>query len=76
MTGLPVGSVCIKTTGRKAGQKVVVLSLDKEKHFAIIAGPMLKKKRCNLRHLLPLGKVVKVGKSVSQKELEKLLKDP
>ncbi len=75
MSGLIIGSVCIKTAGRKAGEKVVVLELDKEKRFATVVGPKMKKKKCNLVHLFPIGKVVKVGKSVSQKELEKLLKE-
>ena len=75
MTGLEKGSVCVKIAGRKAGETVVVLELDKEKNFATVAGENVKKKRCNLRHLLPLGKVVKVGKTVSQKEIAKALQE-
>jgi large subunit ribosomal protein L14e len=75
MSGLGVGRVCIKTAGRKAGEKVVVLEIEKQGSFAIVAGPSVKKKRCNLRHLLPLERVVKVGKSISQKELAKILEE-
>lgn len=70
---IEVGAVCVKTAGRKAGERVVVLALDEKKHFATIAGPNVKKKKCNLRHLFPVGKVVKVGKRVSQREIAKLL---
>ena len=75
MTGLAVGSVCVKIAGRKAGKKVVVVGIDKEKNFATVVGESVKKKRCNLRHLMPLGKEVKVGKNISQKEVAKLLKE-
>ena len=72
---LGIGSVCVKTAGRKAGEKVIILELDNDKHFATIIGPGVKKKRCNMKHLLPIGKKIEVGKNVSQKELEKLLKE-
>jgi large subunit ribosomal protein L14e len=75
MSGLALGSVCIKTAGRKTGEKVVVLELDKEKHLATVIGENVKKKKCNLRHLFPTGKTVKLGKGVSQKQVEKLLKE-
>jgi large subunit ribosomal protein L14e len=69
------GSVCVKTAGRKAGEKVIVLELDKEKCFAVIIGERVKKKKCNLRHLLPTGKEVKAGKGISQKEAGKILNE-
>jgi len=72
MKALDVGSVCIKTSGRKAGEKVVVLELV-DNNFVIIQGAKVKKKKCNLSHLMPLGKTINVGKSITQKELEKQL---
>ncbi len=75
MSGLNVGTVCVKTAGRTAGQKVVVLEFDKEKHAAVIMGENVKKKKCSLRHLLPLNKTIKVSKNISQKELAELLKE-
>lgn len=75
MTGLGIGTICVKVAGRKAGEKVVVLAIDKEKNFATVMGEKVKKKRCNLQHLMPLNKTVKVSKNVSQKELAKILKE-
>ena len=72
---LEQGSVCVKIAGRKAGEKVIILEIDKEKHYATIIGDRVKKKKCNLRHLLPVGKTVKAGKSISQKDAAKLLKE-
>lgn len=69
------GSVCVKTTGRKAGEKVIVLELDKEKCFAVVIGERVNKKKCNLRHLIPTGKEVKAEKGISQKDAVKLLKE-
>jgi large subunit ribosomal protein L14e len=68
------GIVCIKTRGKEAGKKVVVLDFDKKTGFATVAGPYVKKRRCNFKHLVPLGKKVQVKKSITQKELGELLK--
>ncbi|MCD6434093.1 MAG: 50S ribosomal protein L14e [Candidatus Diapherotrites archaeon] len=53
MSAFEVGRVCFKVKGRDAGQKVVVLRVDKKKLTAIIEGPKVKRSKCNLRHLLP-----------------------
>ena len=72
MPALEIGRVCLKTKGRKAGEKVVVLGT--EKGFAIVEGANHKKKRCNPRHLFPTGEKLSVSKSTSSEEVKKLLK--
>lgn len=67
---LETGSVCVKTRGRKAGEKVVVLGF--EKGFVLIEGKSMKKKRCNPRHLYPLNVLVDVKSKDVLKELEKV----
>ncbi len=62
MAGLEVGAVCIKTKGREAGRKAVVLEFDKKKGFAIIGGKYVKRRKCNIMHLLPTGETVDVKK--------------
>ncbi len=74
MTGLEAGMVCIKTHGKEAGRKAVVLNFDKKTGIAIIEGPYVKKRKCNLKHLLPVGKKVSVKKGLSKKQLAELLK--
>jgi len=54
MAGIEKGSVCIKTRGRNAGKKVIVVGTEKD-GFVIIEGKKMKKKRCNPRHLFPTG---------------------
>ena len=48
------GSIVIKTKGRKAGSIAKVLSV--EGNYAIIEGEKIKKKKCNLLHLIPIKK--------------------
>lgn len=54
MAGIETGSVCIKTRGRRAGKRVVIVGIEKD-GFVLIEGDKMKKKRCNPRHLFPTG---------------------
>ncbi len=74
MRALEVGSVCVKTTGREAGNRAVVLDNVDDK-FVLILGPKVRKRKCNVLHLIPIGKKVSVSKSVTQKEIEKMLSE-
>ena len=56
MAGLEAGMVCVKTHGRQAGKRVIVLEFDKKTGMAIVEGPFVRKRKCNARHLLPTGK--------------------
>ena len=71
---IDIGRVCIKTTGHEAQQKCVVVDSG-DKHFVIIAGPRVKKRRCNIQHLEMLPNTVSVKKGASEAEAgEALLK--
>ncbi len=72
MSVFDVGRVCIKTKGRNAGRKCVVISV--EKGFAIIEGDFMKKKRCNVMHLFPTSHKISVSKSSSHEDIVKHLK--
>lgn len=74
MPGLEEGTVCIKTRGREAGKRMVVLDFDKKTGMATVQGPNVKKRKCNPRHLLLTGKKVSVKKNLTKKELEELIK--
>lgn len=69
MRSLDIGAVCIKTTGREAGNKAVVVEVASEQFVSII-GPKIRKRKCNIAHLIPTGKKISVTKGVSQKDLE------
>jgi len=42
-------------------------------NFVLIQGPRVRKRKCNILHLIPLGKKIHVTKGVTQKELEQKL---
>jgi ribosomal protein L14E/L6E/L27E len=52
------GSVCVVTSGRHAGETVIVTEVIDE-NFVKAVGRPVKERKFNKRHLLPTGKVVK-----------------
>lgn len=70
---MQLGEVCIKTKGKDAGKKVVVLS-GLNKGRVLIDGKNVKRKECNVLHLFPTGEKIKVTKEIKHEELLKLLK--
>jgi large subunit ribosomal protein L14e len=74
-TVMDVGRVCVKNAGREAGKKCVIVEVV-DKNFVVVAGPGVKKRRCNITHLEPTVKrVVKIKKGASAKEIEAAVKD-
>lgn len=71
MAGLAVGMVCIKIKGREAGRKVVILEFDKKKGRALIEGQFVRKRKCNVMHLLPTGEKVDPEKLEFKKPAKK-----
>ncbi len=53
MAAIETGRVCIKTTGRTAGEKVIVVTVSDE-NVVTIANSLGQKEKCNIRHLFPL----------------------
>jgi large subunit ribosomal protein L14e len=67
------GRVCIKLAGREAGKKCVVIEV-KDKNFVVTLGEEIRRRRCNVKHLEPLDKVIKIKKTGTDKEIVKSLK--
>lgn len=72
MAAIEIGTVCIKARGREAGRKAVVVDIDK--NFAIIDGPKVRRRKCNIMHLFPTGEKIKIGKGAKHAEITKLMK--
>ena|SRR3989338_2906217 len=71
---LDVGRVCIKTMGHETAKKCVVVDAAGD-NFVVVAGPGVKKRRCNINHLQVLPNKVDVKKGADAKEaIEALLK--
>jgi len=74
MPGLEEGTVCIKTHGKEAGRKCIVIDFDKKTGKITVEGPQVKKRKCNPKHLMPLKKKIAVKKGMKKEEIAKLLK--
>ena len=71
---IDVGRLCVKTAGRDAGLKCVVVDIADSK-LVLIDGET-RRRKCNIAHLEPLNQVLDIKKGAShddvRKELEKL----
>ncbi|MBI2597711.1 MAG: 50S ribosomal protein L14e [Candidatus Diapherotrites archaeon] len=72
-TPFEIGRVCIKTAGRQAGKKAVVVKLF-DNNFAIIDGKNLKRKKCNLNHLFPTEQKFDIKEDEKHEVIVKMLK--
>jgi len=72
-----VGRVCVKTSGRDAGKRCVVVDL-MDKNFALVTGPKevsgVRRRRVNVNHLTPLDEKVAIEKGASDEQVVALLK--
>lgn len=60
MATIEVGRVCIKTHGKDTGKKVVIVK-KLDDNFVEIDGDKVKRKRCNITHLMPLEEKAEVA---------------
>ena len=60
MASIEVGRVCVKTAGREAGEKCVIIELIDE-NFVEVIGNSVKNRRCNINHLEPLEETLDVS---------------
>lgn len=74
MPAIEVGRVCIKTAGREAGEKCVIVDVIDEK-FVEVVGSSVKNRRCNIQHLEPMDLSIEIKSEdpeAIKKELEAL----
>ncbi|MBW2976684.1 50S ribosomal protein L14e [Candidatus Woesearchaeota archaeon] len=69
---IEIGRLCIKTAGRDAGLKCVVVDI-LDNRFVLIDGET-RRRKCNILHLEPLEQTVKIKKKCSHEEVSKALK--
>ncbi len=70
---MEIGSVCVKMAGREAGAKCVVVD-EVDKNFVVVDSPQVKRRRCNIRHLVPTGERIEIKNGASAEQVEKALK--
>jgi len=73
-----IGRVCVKTAGREAGRKCVVVDIIDD-NFVLVTGPKhltgVKRRRANVRHLEPTPHKVNVARGASDEEVLKAVEE-
>jgi len=64
-----IGRLCVKTAGRDAGKKTVIINIIDNK-YVMIDGET-RRRKCNVSHLEPLKGVIKIKKDASHAEIKK-----
>lgn len=70
---IEVGRVCVKIAGRDAGKKCVIID-NIDNSFVMIDGET-RRRKCNIAHLEPLNKTVKLSKNASHDSVKKVFKE-
>ena len=70
---ITIGRVCVKTAGRDAGKKCVVVEV-MDKNFVMITGET-RRRKCNIDHLEPLDTTLPIKVGASDAAVEKALKE-
>ena len=73
-----IGRICVKTRGREAGRKCVIVDIINE-NFVLVTGPKklsgVKRRRANVKHLMPTPYKVDIQKGASDEEVLKALEE-
>ncbi len=64
-----IGQLCVKIAGRDAGCKCVIIDTLDDK-YVLIDGET-RRRKCNISHLEPLDKAIKIKKKASHDEIKK-----
>ncbi|OIO62208.1 hypothetical protein AUJ83_03285 [Candidatus Woesearchaeota archaeon CG1_02_33_12] len=67
-----IGRLCLKIAGRDAGLKCIVVNTV-DNNYVLIDG-QTRRRKCNVKHLEPLDKVLKIKKGISHEDVVKELK--
>ena len=67
-----IGRLCVKIAGRDAGMKCLIIDVIDKNHVMIDG--QTRRRKCNVRHLEPLGEVLKVTKNAPKTEIVRIFK--
>ncbi len=75
---LKPGSICVKTAGREAGKKCVVVDV-LDKNFVLITGPPslsgVKRRKANVKHLEATGEYIDIPRGADDELVLKKLEE-
>jgi large subunit ribosomal protein L14e len=66
-----VGTVCVKVAGRDAGKTCVIIEAAKD-GYVIIEGET-RRRKCNVRHIEPLDRIIEIKAGASHEQVMKAL---
>lgn len=76
MPAIEVGRICVKTRGREAGKKCVIVDVIDD-NFVLVTGPKdvssVKRRRVNVKHLAVTGEKLDIPRGASDEEVKKAL---
>jgi large subunit ribosomal protein L14e len=76
MPAVEIGRICVKTAGRNAGKKCVVVDV-MDKSFILVTGPKavtgVKRKRANMNHIMVLEDKLDLKRDASDDEVTQVL---
>ena len=79
MPAIEVGRVCVKTTGREAEKKCVIVDII-DKNFVLVTGPKstsdVKRRRVNVNHLKLTEEIIKIKRGATDEEVAQVLGVP
>ena len=77
MTAIEVGRICVKTYGREAGKKCVIVDVI-DKNFVLVTGPTsvnkVKRRKANVNHIEPTQEKIEIKRSATDEEIVNALK--
>lgn len=77
MTAIEVGRICVKTFGREAGKKCVIVDII-DKNFVLITGPKsvnkVKRRKANVNHVEPTQEKIEIKRGAADEEIVEVLK--
>lgn len=75
---IEVGRICVKTRGREAGKKCVIVDIIDE-NYVLVTGPKdvsgVKRRRVNILHIEPTDKKINISKGASDEDVKKALQE-
>lgn len=77
LPAIEVGRICVKTLGREAGRKCVIVDIV-DKNFVLITGPKtvseIKRRRVNINHIEPTSEKIDIKRGATDEEVTEALK--
>jgi large subunit ribosomal protein L14e len=72
VTAIQIGRIIVKTNGREAGKKAVIVDLINQ-NYVLVTGPKeltsVRRRKCNVMHLEPTDKLVSVKRDASDDDV-------